>query len=200
MRIGRITGLDPVEVTLESTVLRSDAVGFLNGYVPAVGDVVAVSGQSAQPSARSASWLVHGRIDPSAALRPALAIVVFNIAAPVENTSSATFVAITGAAGSFTKVRGDSALYFTLLVSGFTPSAVSAVEYEVAFGGIAGFATRFLYNAANEHHSSGGSNTVAGVAAGPATFQVNWRLALGAGPVHSDANDRISLLIHESLG
>lgn len=72
MRIGVITGTDPAQVTIESTVLNPAAVGFLDGYVPVLGDVVAVSGQSAQPSARSASWLVHGRIvsSPPAAFLP----------------------------------------------------------------------------------------------------------------------------------
>lgn len=201
MRIGRITAVNPVAVTLENTVLDPSAVGFLNGYIPALDDVVAISGQSAQPSARSASWLVHGRIDPATALVPALTFVVINFEATTENTSSATFVDMTGASVNFSKVRSDSALIFTLLLSGFTTSAASAVEYQVLFNSsIAGFATRFLYNTTSEHHSAGGSNAVLGVDAGPVSAQIQWRLALGAGPVRTDTNDRISLLITESLG
>lgn len=77
MRIGQITAIEDgvALVMLENTVLDPDAVGFLNTYVPAVGDVVAVSGQSAQPSARSASWLVHGKIVGAPSTLPVLSLI-----------------------------------------------------------------------------------------------------------------------------
>lgn len=77
MRIGEIAEVDgdQVSVILENTVLDSSAVGFLDGYVPVSGDVVAISGQSAHPAARSASWLVHGRIVGAPSVLPVLDLV-----------------------------------------------------------------------------------------------------------------------------
>jgi len=99
MRIGRITGVSPVQVTIESTVLDPNAVGFLGGYIPLLGDVVAVSGQSAQPSSRSASWLVHGRIVGDASARFALAHINVSV---TDTTTSAAFVNIVGAGPTVT--------------------------------------------------------------------------------------------------
>lgn len=64
VRIGTVTSTDPLTVSVQGTVFVG--VGKLASYfMPAVGDVVALVGQSALTS-DAASWLVLGRIDPGA--------------------------------------------------------------------------------------------------------------------------------------
>ncbi len=57
VRIGVVTNLLPLEITVQATPFRN--VGVLNSYIPQLGDVVAVLGQSAV-SADGSSWLVLG--------------------------------------------------------------------------------------------------------------------------------------------
>lgn len=58
VRIGTVTGVNPVVVSLQGTVL--DDVGFLGSYVPAVGDPVVLLGQSSTVSTDPTSWLALG--------------------------------------------------------------------------------------------------------------------------------------------
>jgi hypothetical protein len=58
VRIGMVTGVNPVVVSLQGTVL--DDVGFLGSYVPAVGDSVVLLGQSSTVSTDPTSWLALG--------------------------------------------------------------------------------------------------------------------------------------------
>lgn len=60
VRIGVVTAVNPVQVSMQGTVLSSP--GVLDGYGPTVGDNVAVLGQSAI-SANGSSWLVLGRVN-----------------------------------------------------------------------------------------------------------------------------------------
>ena len=61
-RVGTVTSVDPLTVSVQGTVFVG--VGKLASYfMPAVGDVVALVGQSALTS-DAASWLVLGRVDP----------------------------------------------------------------------------------------------------------------------------------------
>lgn len=57
VRIGVVTNVLPLEVTVQATPYRN--VGVLNSYLPQFGDVVALLGQSAV-SADGSSWLVLG--------------------------------------------------------------------------------------------------------------------------------------------
>ena len=58
VRIGTVTGINPVIVSLQGTVLED--VGFLGSYVPAVGDSVVLLGQSSTVSTDPTSWLALG--------------------------------------------------------------------------------------------------------------------------------------------
>jgi hypothetical protein len=62
VRIGVVTSISPLEVTVQATVYRN--VGVLNSYLPQLYDVVALIGQSAV-SADGSSWLVLGRASVS---------------------------------------------------------------------------------------------------------------------------------------
>ena len=62
VRIGVVTNVLPLEVTVQATPFRN--VGVLNSYIPQLRDVVAMLGQSAV-SADGSSWLVLGRVAES---------------------------------------------------------------------------------------------------------------------------------------
>lgn len=200
MRIGRITAIEGgvVSVTLENTVLDVDAVGFLDTYVPSVDDVVAISGQSAQPSARSASWLVHGKIVGSANV--SLAHASYNADAGTLFTVSPAFVNFGAAAVSFTKARDDTSLLIWLNLSFFTDQVLTAAEFAVEFtpGPTAVVMTHFFHNPAGQHQSCGGTNVLLNVPAGAVTAQVQWRRTAGGGQLITDNNDNVSLLVLES--
>lgn len=199
MRIGQVTLVDGdlVEVTLENTVLDPAAVGFLDGYAPVAGDVVAISGQSAHPAARSASWLVHGRITGTPAR---LAFASFNERTGALNTVSAAFVNFGTVAVNFTKTRADTVLLVWLNLSFFTDAVTTAAEFAVEFtpGPTTVVMTHFFQNPAGQHQSCGGTSFIASVPAGAVTAQVMWRRTAGAGQLLTDGEDNASLLILES--
>ena len=72
VRIGVITNLLPLEVTVQATPYRN--VGVLNSYLPVLDDVVAVLGQSAI-SADGSSWLVLGHVSVSDVAFPRLGVI-----------------------------------------------------------------------------------------------------------------------------
>lgn len=144
MRIGVITGVEPAQVTLESTVLNADVVGFLDGYVPVLGDVVAVSGQSAQPSARSASWLVHGKIVST----PPAAFLPYTDRFTAEAAVSEAFFAVPATLRSLSVIwsaRSDVAVMSTAIRVRINSDASASYHTEiiqaVGAGAAAGFAT-----------------------------------------------------------
>lgn len=60
VRIGRVVSVDPLTINVQGTVFVG--VGYLDSYVPAVDDVVALLGQSAVTS-DAASWLCLGGVN-----------------------------------------------------------------------------------------------------------------------------------------
>jgi hypothetical protein len=62
VRIGTITGVNPVVVSLQGTVLND--VGFAGSYVPLIGDSVVLLGQSSSVSTDPTSWLAIGSSHP----------------------------------------------------------------------------------------------------------------------------------------
>ena len=61
VRIGTVIGVNPLVVSVQGGTFDSESVGVAGFYVPAVGDVVALLGQSAI-SADGSSWLVLGEV------------------------------------------------------------------------------------------------------------------------------------------
>lgn len=91
VRIGTVTSLAPLTVNIQDTGITN--MGVLDGYVPAVGDYVAMLGQSSV-SADGSSWLLLGRItDPAAAIFLAASAVATDPAS--VNTTSLTYVPLT---------------------------------------------------------------------------------------------------------
>lgn len=90
VRIGLVAGVSPLQVTLQETVLTN--VGVLDGYVPVVGETVALLGQSAI-SADGSSWLALGKLASSAI-------------APSESVAAVANGSFTTTSTSFTVVGG----------------------------------------------------------------------------------------------
>lgn len=86
VRIGVVQQVSPLLINIQGTPFTE--VGLISGYVPVVGDTVAVLGQSAV-SADGSSWLVLGRI--TAAPDPAISVTAIDNGPPVV-TSSLTSV------------------------------------------------------------------------------------------------------------
>lgn len=61
VRIGIIDSTDPIVVTAQGTEFTD--VGFIRGYTPTTGDVVALLGQSSASGSDPGSWLCLGAID-----------------------------------------------------------------------------------------------------------------------------------------
>lgn len=94
VRIGTVTSLLPLIVTTQGTPFAD--VGVIDGYVPVVGDVVAMLGQSAV-SADGSSWLVLGRIVSGALATLGARTVSSGVDVNTVSTTSAVYVALTGA-------------------------------------------------------------------------------------------------------
>lgn len=71
VRIGLVAETSPTTVITVQGVEFTD-VGFLGAYVPTVGDVVALLGQSSQAGSDPASWLCLGNVVSQASAPPLL--------------------------------------------------------------------------------------------------------------------------------
>lgn len=61
IRIGRVSSTSPLRVDVQGTEYRK--LGYI-GTLPALGDIVALIGQSTSVSSDPTSWLVLGKINP----------------------------------------------------------------------------------------------------------------------------------------
>lgn len=66
VRIGTVDSIEPPVVSAQGVPFEE--VGFLDGYIPAVGDSVALLGQSSEAGTDPASWLALGKLVPPAAV------------------------------------------------------------------------------------------------------------------------------------
>lgn len=64
VRIGVIESIEPPVVSAQGVPFED--VGFIDGYVPVVGDSVALLGQSSEAGTDPASWLALGKLVPPA--------------------------------------------------------------------------------------------------------------------------------------
>ena len=60
VRIGVVDSIEPPVVSAQGVPFEE--VGFIDGYVPVVGDTVALLGQSSEAGSDPASWLVLGKV------------------------------------------------------------------------------------------------------------------------------------------
>lgn len=64
VRIGVVTSVNPLAVTVQGKVFLSSALGVVGDYLPSVGDIVALLGQSSNSGSDPTSWLVLGDVHP----------------------------------------------------------------------------------------------------------------------------------------
>lgn len=93
VRIGTVVQVSPLRVLVQATLYES--VGVAGGYIPAVGDVVALLGQSAV-SADGSSWLAVCRIVPSSSAMVSAATQASGVDTNTVVTASAAYVPLTG--------------------------------------------------------------------------------------------------------
>lgn len=94
VRVGMVSAQSPPEVSLQGTVLED--VGFLQSYVPRLGDPVVLLGQSSSVGVDPSSWLVLGASGGVAAMRMPAAVVKRNAVLPVPTGFGDTFVPFDG--------------------------------------------------------------------------------------------------------
>lgn len=61
VRIGRVDNTNPIVITAQGVVFND--VGFIRGYTPTTGDVVALLGQSSASGSDPTSWLCLGSVE-----------------------------------------------------------------------------------------------------------------------------------------
>lgn len=110
VRMGTITSVSPLILTVQGAPYSSDAVGVLGWYVPAVGDVVAVLGQSVATGSDPQSWLILGLVrqaDANAGL--SVSAVQMATATAVLNLTSIQ-TPVTGASLTVTTTRDNATI------------------------------------------------------------------------------------------
>lgn len=116
------------------------------------------------------------------------------------NTTSATYVDITGASVSFTKIFAVTRVRFTLHLTHWVSAAIpttadfamriNAVDYPIAL--------TYRNDTIGNHQAASGIAVVpGGLAAGAYTVQARWKRSAGTGTVQLDSNDRISFSVRE---
>lgn len=138
VRIGIVAAVAPLQVTLQETVLTN--VGVLDGYVPVVGETVALLGQSAI-SADGSSWLALGKLTSSAA---APAESVSAVANASFTTASTTFIVGGGffcAVAFVAPASGKVLVHHMAELYNNTAGAYTAVGLQVATGSTFGVGT-----------------------------------------------------------
>lgn len=89
VRIGLITSVSPITVTVQGAVFTN--VGFLRNYALAVGDNVALLGQSSQAGSDPTSWLCLGAVDTSPMGIRAREVAI-SFASATSNVQNVSFV------------------------------------------------------------------------------------------------------------
>lgn len=93
VRVGVVTAIFPLKVLVQTTEFVD--VGVLDGYIPQLGDVVALLGQSAV-SADGSSWLALGLIHQPGDVTYTATTVASPLDPAGVGTTSATYVPLTG--------------------------------------------------------------------------------------------------------
>lgn len=196
VRIGVVSSASPLLVNVQGT-LFSD-VGVIGGYIPAVGDTVALLGQSAV-SADGSSWLLLGRMVTSASA-PVVNEDGIHVTGPGGGqVQGGGFANMTGVSMLFTKHSSVSRLYVQMIGSGYVQAVNNGGLWGVTFDGGAttqAVAKRF-FNPANTHGAYGGGDYLSGIAAGTYTVLGRFGRYIGASNVVWDDNDDLSLMIRE---
>lgn len=112
VRIGVVDSIDPTVVSVQGVVFEE--VGFLDGYVPEVGDTVALLGQSTEAGSDPASWLVLGKMQGEST--------------PVQSQAGEVLFTFVGVASSFQDVVFDVPFASAPSVAGNIASAAGVTN------------------------------------------------------------------------
>lgn len=118
------------------------------------------------------------------------------------STTSASYVDVTSASKSFTKVgsAAQSDLLIQLSAGGFSTVGATAMKLGVRVNGVDRDITMMLFNSANSHGAfPTGNLRITGLAAGAYTIQVRALRQSGTGVCTIDSNDAVSMFIAERL-
>lgn len=161
VRIGIVVGVSPLQVTVQETIFTN--IGVLDGYVPVVGETVALLGQSAI-SADGSSWLALGKLTSSAAV-PAESVAA--VANGSFTTGSTTFIVTGGlfcAVAFVAPASGKVLIHHMAELYNNTAGAYTAISVQVATGSTFGAGTVVL--AASYDNAVFIQNPTTGVRAG----------------------------------
>jgi hypothetical protein len=197
VRVGTVLSVVPLVVSVQGSLFTD--VGVLAGFVPVVGQTVALLGQSSV-SADGSSWLALGAVTSSATAGTPSTHGVQTMAS-VQNNGTAVFAAITGVTFQFIKRRTESRILAHMTGSSFVTNAGNAAEFGAQIVDNAGVLAStdnalasLFYNLATTHLAWSGFRYLTGVPAGSYTVNGQFRLyIIVAGSVNFDTNDRISL-------
>lgn len=126
--------------------------------------------------------------------------VFSSIGACSLSTTSASYVDITGASKSFTKVgaAADSDLIVLISMSGFVTVGGTGFKVGVQVNGVDRDATYMLMNTANDHRTPPlGAVRITGLAAGPYTIKARALRTTGTGALTVDTSDTVTMFIQE---
>jgi hypothetical protein len=197
VRIGTVASVVPLVVSVQGSLFTD--VGVLAGYVPVVGQTVALLGQSSV-SADGSSWLALGAITSSATAGTPSTNGV-QAMATVQNNGTAVFATITGITFQFIKRRTESRILAHMAGSSFVTNAGNAAEFgaqivdnDAILASTDNALASLFYNPATTHLAWSGFRYLTGIPAGSYTVNGRFRLyIIVAGSVNFDTNDRISL-------
>src|SRR2546423_2742401 len=114
-------------------------------------------------------------------------------------STSATYVDVTGASFSWTKLGDGSAsnILAILLLSCWTSVAATQPTFGVGIGGTGYDLARMTVNPVSSHISIGGGRSLTGVAARAHNPQLRFKRAAGTGGVNIDTGDTVSMILIE---
>ena len=196
VRIGVVAAENPVIVNVQGALFTD--VGVMSGYIPALGDTVALLGQSAI-SADGSSWLLLGRVASGDAATVVNEVGIHVTGPSPAQTQGGSFANMTGVSLTFTKRSSITRLYFHMLGSGFAQAVNNGGLWGVSLDGGATtqVAAKQFYNVANSHGALAGSNYISGLAAGTYTVLGRFGRYIGGSNIAWDDNDDMSLTVRE---
>jgi hypothetical protein len=190
MRVGVVTAQTANNVIV-AVGGQQITCGFVNQGQFTVGSPVAIL-------RGAASWLALGGVAATAPPSDRVAFVA--VATGVGSNATANYADVPGGNTfvTFTKLSPVTSLRIDLHLTFFTDSSLSGADFAVAVNGVDTLVSRLHANlSANVHQSVSGVLGLSGLAAGTWTIQARYKRVSGAGAIHFDADDWMSMAVTE---
>lgn len=203
VRIGIVTAINPLVVTVQSTPLTN--VGSLEGSPLAVGDTVALLGQSAV-SADGSSWLALGHVVPTSDVLGDPLMGGIQTFTASQNNGTAVYATMTGVNFQWRKLRTNSRVLMNMAGSAFCTVVNMGGEFGMQFVDNAGVIASVdhavcshFFNVITTHLGFAGMRILGSgvIPAGSYTINGRFREYVVAGLLAVDTNDRFSLTLAE---